>query len=270
MDISAYFHRIGYNGAAKPDLHTLKAIHRAHVFAIPFENLDVQLGRPISAAPEAVFDKIVSRRRGGWCYEMNGLFGWALETIGFDVIRLAGAVDRISMGDKAIGNHLALIVMLDEPWLADAGFGMGLVEPTPLKEGRFLNGFLSSELQRIEDGWWRYVGHEHGDASTYDFHPNIRDETLLDKNRYWLQHNAQSPFVMNLVAQRWREHEHVCLRGRVLTRQTRAHKTKETLPDQHAYVAVLRDAFGLEEPDAASLWPQICNRHEALFSRPSD
>jgi N-hydroxyarylamine O-acetyltransferase len=72
MDLQAYFDRIGFAGPARPDLATLRAIHRAHLLAVPYENLDVQLGRPVTLDPAHAFDKIVRRRRGGWCYEMKG------------------------------------------------------------------------------------------------------------------------------------------------------------------------------------------------------
>src|SRR5687767_1260505 len=99
MDIQAYFDRVGFTGVARPDLATLKVLHRAHALAISYENLDVQLGRPVTTDPAAAFEKIVRRGRGGWCYEMNGLLGAALDEIGFEVTRLAGAVMRSVRGD---------------------------------------------------------------------------------------------------------------------------------------------------------------------------
>ena len=91
MNLAAYLARIGHTGPVQPDLATLRAVHRAHHFAIPYENLDVQLKRPVVTDPAAAFDKIVTRRRGGWCYEMNGVLGWALAEIGFNVTyRMSG------------------------------------------------------------------------------------------------------------------------------------------------------------------------------------
>src|SRR6185503_6394389 len=99
MDLQAYLDRIGFAGEARPDLATLTALHRAHLLAIPYENLDVQFGTPVTIEPAAAFEKIVTRGRGGWCYEMNGLFGAALDEIGFQVTRLAGGVRRDLMGE---------------------------------------------------------------------------------------------------------------------------------------------------------------------------
>ena len=78
LDLDAYLKRIGHAGPVRADLETLNALHEAHVNAVPFENLDVHAGRPVMFSLEAAFDEIVTRRRGGWCYEMNAVFGWAL------------------------------------------------------------------------------------------------------------------------------------------------------------------------------------------------
>ena len=114
MELSAYLHRIHFDGSVRPDLATLRAIHRAHQYAVPFENLDVQLHRPLVLDPEASYEKIVCRRRGGWCYEMNGVMEWALKEIGFEVMRVSAGVMRIQAGDAQLGNHLCLLVRLDQ------------------------------------------------------------------------------------------------------------------------------------------------------------
>src|SRR5262245_17536106 len=108
MKLAAYLDRIRLQGPVRPDFDTLRRVHLAHQLAVPFENLDVQLKRPLTTAVEASFEKIVARRRGGWCYEMNGLFGWALREIGFDVQRVGAGVMRERRGAEQMGNHLCL------------------------------------------------------------------------------------------------------------------------------------------------------------------
>ena len=110
MELETYFDRIGYAGPATPTTAVLGSLLRAHVLRVPFENLDVQLGRSTTVDPEAAFDKIVTGNRGGWCYEHNGLFGWVLSAIGFDVMRVAAAVMRAERGSIADSNHLTLLV----------------------------------------------------------------------------------------------------------------------------------------------------------------
>src|SRR5438270_13953150 len=108
MNLAAYLDRIRDQGRPRPDRETLAAIQRHHLTAIPYENLDVQLGRPRTTDPAAAFDKLVTRRRGGWCYEMNGLMGWALSEIGFSVTPLATGVMTSSAGDDQTANQLVL------------------------------------------------------------------------------------------------------------------------------------------------------------------
>lgn len=264
--LAAYLHRIGLDAAPAADLPTLRTVHRAHVEAIPYENLDVQLGRPVTRDVAAAFDKIVTLRRGGWCYEMNGLLAWALEEIGFRVRRLAGAVGRAAGGDATVGNHLVLLIDLDgEIWLADAGFGDGLIEPTLLREGAFEVGPLTCRLNRIEGGWWRYSNDPSGAAPSFDFHADVSDDTLLDAACVRLQTDPESPFVQTAVVQRWRDGEHASLRGRVLTTVSASGAAKATIADAATYVAVLRDRLALDLPEAATLWPKISARHEAVF-----
>jgi len=92
MDTDAYLERIGYTGAREPTAGLIRRLHRAHMLAVPFENLDIQLGRPIELSVPAFYDKIVRRRRGGFCYELNGLFGWLLQQLGIGVTLLSGRV----------------------------------------------------------------------------------------------------------------------------------------------------------------------------------
>src|SRR5260221_12505984 len=89
MDVAAYLERIGYTGPLAPNAGALRALHVAHLYTVPFENLDIGLGRPLSLELPALFDKIVTRRRGGFCYELNGLFAWLLQSLGYGVTPLS-------------------------------------------------------------------------------------------------------------------------------------------------------------------------------------
>lgn len=130
MDIQRYLKRINYAGPTAPTADTLRALHLAHLQSVPFENLDIHLGRPIRLDRTALYEKFVVNRRGGFCYELNGLFSWLLQGLGFDVTMLAAGV----VGDDGrFGppfDHLTLRVLCPAdpdqsalPWLADVGFG---------------------------------------------------------------------------------------------------------------------------------------------------
>lgn len=127
-DSAAYFRRVGYIGPAAPTLETLRALVTAHNGAIPFENLDPVMGIPVAdLGKDPLFDKLVHRRRGGYCYEQNGVLGYVLAELGFGVQRLGGRVVWMdTSGELPAQTHEALAVTVpgaDGPWLVDVGFG---------------------------------------------------------------------------------------------------------------------------------------------------
>jgi len=121
LNLHAYLARIQYTGPTTPNSETLRAIHRAHMLAVPFENLDIELGRNIPCDEAAAVRKIVELKRGGFCYELNGAFAALLRTLGFEVTLLAARVMRADGSEGPEFDHLTLRVDLAEPWLADVG-----------------------------------------------------------------------------------------------------------------------------------------------------
>jgi N-hydroxyarylamine O-acetyltransferase len=132
FDPKAYLARIGYTGSTDPTAETLSALHLAHLYTVPFENLDISLGRNITCDLERFFHKIVDRHRGGFCYELNGAFAALLRELGFRVTLLSARVAREDGSASPEFDHMALRVDLDEPWLADVGFGDSFLEPLRL------------------------------------------------------------------------------------------------------------------------------------------
>jgi N-hydroxyarylamine O-acetyltransferase len=133
--ISDYLHRIGYTGPHGPTATTLHDVHRAHLFTVPFENLDIGLGHKIICEERSFLRKIVDRRRGGFCYELNGAFAALLRELGFKVTLLSARVPRENGSNAPEFDHLALRVDLEEPWLVDVGFGDSFLEPLRLEPG---------------------------------------------------------------------------------------------------------------------------------------
>jgi N-hydroxyarylamine O-acetyltransferase len=134
LDVKAYLERIGYGGPVAPDSETLRALHVAHMRSVPFENLSIHAGEPIVLEDAALFEKIVARGRGGFCYEDNGLFAALLRALGFDVSMLSAEVANAQGGYSPPFDHMALLVKLERRWLADVGFGDSFVEPLLLDE----------------------------------------------------------------------------------------------------------------------------------------
>jgi N-hydroxyarylamine O-acetyltransferase len=268
MNVQAYLDRIGVHPPISTDLAGLRQLHRAHLQAISFENLDVQLSRPITTAIEPIYEKIVERRRGGWCYEMNGLLGWALKELGFQVTRCAGGVMREAMGDIAVGNHLVLRVELPEgTYLADVGFGDGPRDPVRIAPGEFSDGRFSFSLSQQDDDWWRFHNHPYGGAGSFDFRLAQADEHLLAEKCLFLQISERSPFVQNLVCQRHTEDGLTILRGRVLRKVSPRGQSESLLNSSDELLNVLGAEFGLEVPEIAPLWPTIVARHTQLFGQ---
>ena len=133
MDLSAYLARIGFPGSADPNPETLCALHLAHLHTVPFENLDIFLGNEIVCDEDRFLQKIIYLRRGGFCYELNAAFAMLLRGLGFSVTLLSARVSREDGSASPEFDHLALRVDLQEPWLADVGFGDSFLEPLRLK-----------------------------------------------------------------------------------------------------------------------------------------
>jgi len=130
MNKEKYLARFGYTGPLELNLETLAGLQLAHLLAVPFENLDIHGGPPLHLDPEGQYDKIVERRRGGICYELNGLFGWLLQALGFEVVFLSAQVHGADGKPGPAFDHMALQVTLDgSRYLVDVGFGDSYMQP---------------------------------------------------------------------------------------------------------------------------------------------
>jgi N-hydroxyarylamine O-acetyltransferase len=134
LDTAAYLKRINYSGPVIPAAETLRHLQLAHLLSVPFENLSIHSHQPIVLDDEALFDKIVSRRRGGFCYELNGLFAALLRALGFDTRMLSASVANAKAEWGPEFDHMTLLVTLEQRWLADVGFGDSFIEPLPLDD----------------------------------------------------------------------------------------------------------------------------------------
>lgn len=265
MDCASYLRRIGFAGVLQLNLATLCRLHRGHLQHIAYENLDVQLGRRTGLKPEDAFAKLVDNERGGWCYEMNGLFRWVLEAIGFRVVPMTGAVLRGQRGPSAIGNHLVLCVELDEPYLADVGLGDGPIEPLPLKEGSYQQEWRTFRLERLADGWWRFHNAENAFAPSFDFQHRPADWDMLQQKCDWLQTSPDSRFVQNAICLRHYPNSIVAMVGRVLKTIDRDGITDQLVNSSGEYNEKLVATFGIRLSACSELWPRVNQRHEQLF-----
>ena len=205
IDLDAYLARIGYAGPREPTLETLRGVHRAHFYTIPFENLDVVLKRPIRLDPASLQQKMVANRRGGYCFESNGLFLYALQALGFVVSALAARV-LWERSDPAPPprSHMLLMVDLDDGlYLADVAFGgqtpplllklaVGVEQPTshePYRLRRTEEGEL--DLQALMSGQW-------GTLYRFTLHPQLPVD--FEHANWHVSTHPESFFVNNVIA----------------------------------------------------------------------
>ncbi len=252
IDLDAYCTRVGYAGAREPTLDVFRALHFAHATNIPFENLDILLGRPISLELEHLQDKLVKARRGGYCFEHNTLFAAVLERVGFRVARYAARVRHGRPAGVRPRSHMLLgVLVADEPWLADVGFGnTGPLYPTPFnpreQEPQELWSYrIAPEgdqlvLQVLQaDGW----------LDLYAFSQEVQEPVDYVVANHYTSTHPQSHFVQMLIVQRSSPSARWTLRDRELTLERPEESTTITLPESDdAIVNALGSIFDLHFP----------------------
>ena len=242
-------------------MQTVRNLHRAHLLAIPFENIEIQLGEIPSLEHDAIFSKLVVNERGGWCFEQNLLFAWALKQIGVRHELIGASVNRTKAVDGAPINHLAVLAYVEEkPYLCDVGFGNGCLTPLPLEEGTFNDTRFDFKL--VHHGHhWRFYNHRENGAS-YDFTGEPVDRATIEAANATLATALDSPFVQTLVVARLTEDGFSTLTNAALRRHTPTQINEESSPNAAALALVLKEHFSLEIPNVDSLWTRVAEQHK--------
>lgn len=267
MDVAAYAERITYAGPLSASADTLRALHEAHVFAVPFENLDIHLGRPISLDLEALYRKVVLGRRGGYCFELNGLFAQLLESLGFRVHHLMA---RVEWGATSVGpqSHRVLLVTVNEQrWLADVGFGgNGLIAPLPLEDNHQTSQYSEMfRLSRGDQGDYRLACRvaESWEA-LYSFslerHPPV-DYTYAN---YFHSHSPASIFTQKRICTKPTTDGRIVLQDRRLKVRMRGHSRVHHIQTVEEYRDTLRRDVGiaLSAAEAQTCFPAASSAPE--------
>jgi N-hydroxyarylamine O-acetyltransferase len=205
LDLDAYLRRIGVDGDLAPTAQTLAALHRAHVAAIPFENLDIVLGRGIAVDVDSVQAKLVERRRGGYCYEHGVLFAAALERVGFPVERMLARVGGEELERPRAPTHMTLRAQADgERWLADAGFGSGLLAPLRFDDpGPQAQGAWTFEVASTGERSWALRERRRDEWTTrYGFDEQRLHAADIVMANHFTSTFPRSPFVGKPVVMR--------------------------------------------------------------------
>lgn len=242
-----YLDRIAFSGRAEANAETLRLLHRAHLFTVPFENLDIAHGRKIVCDEGSFLRKIVERRRGGFCYELNGAFAALLRELGFNVTLLSARVPRPDGSYSPEFDHLALRVDLEEPRLADVGFGDLFLDPLLLSIGaeqeqdgwKFRvvseNGTQHVERMERDDGWKR----QYSLTQT----PRRLDE-FADMCHYH-QTSPESPFTCKRVCSRATASGRITLSDRTLIITREGKREERLLSSEEEWRIALQEHFGV-------------------------
>ena len=247
MDAALYLARIGYDGPLAPTAPVLRELHRRHLFSVPFENLDIHIGRPIVVDENAFVRKIVGERRGGFCYELNGAFAALLRAIGFDVELLSAGVANDAGAFGPEYDHLALRVTIDgERWLADVGFGDNFLEPLryddrdvqqdPVGDFRLEDRDGAVVLQRLADGAWK---------DEYRFLPVARELAEFAGMCHWQQTAAESPFTKRRICSVATPNGRVSLANLKLIVTENGVRTESEVASEEAWREALQKRFGV-------------------------
>jgi N-hydroxyarylamine O-acetyltransferase len=244
-DVQSYLARVGYKGPTSPTLETLRAIHYAHLLAVPFENLDIALGRKIALDEDSFIRKIAERRRGGFCYELNGAFAALLQALGFRVTRLSARVARSDGGESPEFDHLALRVELDETWLADVGFGESFLEPLRIKPG-VEQMDRAGTFRTVERDRGLLVEKKQADGSwkgQYSFPFQSRRLEEFAGICEYHQRSPQSQFTQNKICSRATPQGRITLAGMKLIVTCNGEREERLLKSEQEWRDTLRERF---------------------------
>ncbi len=247
LDISVYLKRISYDGPLATTPETLLRLHRAHMLTVPFENLSIHKGEEILLDDRALFRKIVERRRGGFCYELNGLFAWLLGALGFDVVKLSAGVASETGGFDADFDHMALMVRMEDRWLADVGFGDSFIEPLRMDDrGEQLQDGTGYRIESDEDRLilLRREGEEWKPQYRFSLTPYEYPD-FEDMCRYH-QTSPLSPFTRKRVCTRPTIDGRITLSEMRLITTSKAHREEQEISSEEESLAILREHFGID------------------------
>ena len=280
IDLDAYLERIGFTGRARPDLSTLREIHRLHAGAIPFENLSALVGEPIALDASALERKLVREGRGGWCFEQNLLMRHVLDAIGFEVTPLAARVRwNVAPHVQTPRSHCLLRVAIAEgDYIADVGFGgqtftapLALVpdveQPTPHEKFRLVakdaaqpdfrrrDGAPSFSVETRIEGAWQVL-------YVFDLVPAVQAD--YEVSNWYLAHHPQSQFVNGVIAARAEgDRRHALRHTRYAVHHRDGRTERREIGDAQELRALLAGPLGIRLERV----PGLDERLRALFEK---
>ena len=256
LDVDAYLARIGWRGTLKPSFATLAALLRGHMRAIPFENLDVLLGRPVRLDLASLSAKLVTARRGGYCFEHATLFAAALDALGFAPVRHAARVTLMKPREVAPRTHMFLTVPLAEGvFVVDPGFGaLAPRMPVPLADGVQIHSGGDTHWMHRDAGRWTLRALRDGEAVDC-WTSTMEQEFAVDfeMGNHFTSTWPDSPFVDRLMMRAITPGGQVTVMNRDVTIREGGDVRRTQLPDRIALRALVNQRFGFDLPALETL-----------------
>lgn len=248
LNVENYMKRISFQGEIQTNQRTLAALHRNHILNVPFENLDIHYGRKIILDLNRIEQKVIANRRGGFCYELNGLFGALLSQLGYDVRLISARV----YGKEKIGrefDHLILLVRLDQDWLVDVGFGENFIEPIQIAVGK---------TQRDPTGVFKITTYDStylqlksdmdgsGYSPKYLFSLAERQYEDFTEMCEYHQTSPETSFTQERLCTLATVYGRITLRDHALIETNNGLKTVTPIISEKEFTQILKDRFGIE------------------------
>jgi N-hydroxyarylamine O-acetyltransferase len=249
FDIGAYLARLTLGARPSPDAEGLARLQRAHRLAIPFENLDVILGRGVALASDTVFAKLVTARRGGYCFEHNRLFADALGALGFTARPLLGRVWLLGGDTPALTHTLSLVTIDGQDWIADPGFGGSYTPPMPLVDGATATAPDGAAFRLARDttfGWMLSRDGGEGWLPQYSFKLDQVWDADLAMGNHWCATAAVSRFTKTCIVSIVLPAGFAGLHDRDYKRRSGSEETSAEITDPRVYKLRLSMMFGID------------------------
>ncbi len=250
MNTDAYLNRIGYVGSQEPTLATLKALQRAHLLHVPFENLDIHRQQEIHIDVKQSYDKIVRQKRGGFCFEVNGLFNELLQNLGFSTHFITCSVfSQPKQRYTPYFGHVAIIAHLEEDWLVDVGFGTNFSEPLRLNtedyQLRDSTYYQLVKLNKVETLLHRTTDRQEH-IKMYKFKPEPQPLTRFTEMCHYHQTSPESLFTKGKLCSLLTPNGRITLTDKAFIETVSGKKTETSIESTQEFDQKLREYFGIE------------------------
>ncbi|MEM6845522.1 MAG: arylamine N-acetyltransferase [Bacteroidota bacterium] len=250
MNTVAYLNRIGYSGSREPRLAILQALQRAHLRHVPFENLDIHRQEEIRIDLDRFYDKIVRRKRGGFCFEVNGLFNELLKNLGFSTQFITCSVfSQPKQQFTPYFGHVAIVVHLEEDWLVDVGFGTNFPEPLKLDtETQQLQDRVYYQLIRLnaEETLLRRTIDQQEYIKMYKFKSEPQSLNDFTEMCHYHQTSPESIFTQGKLCSLLTSHGRVTITDKTFIETINGKRVEKLVVNSRDFDRKLKDYFGIE------------------------